>query len=106
MRAPALEGHPAPATLRSVVGTSISVARAGPEQFETCLEIRREVFVRGQQIPEEIEVDGLDPGCIHILARLQGIAVGTARLREVDGQAKAERVAVLATSRRLGLGRA
>lgn len=88
------------------MGTSISVARAGLEQLETCLEIRREVFVRGQQIPEEIELDGLDSGCVHVLARLEGAAVGTARLREVDGCAKAERVAVLARERGLGLGRA
>ena len=86
--------------------TSISIARVGPSELATCLDIRREVFVREQGIAEEIEIDGLDTTCVHILARLEGAAVGTARLRNADGRAKAERVAVLASKRRLGVGRA
>jgi predicted GNAT family N-acyltransferase len=75
------------------------------EDLETCLAIRREVFVQGQKVPEEIEIDGLDPECTHFMARVDGDPVGTARLREVNGVAKAERVAVLASWRGYGIGR-
>ena len=73
--------------------------------LETCLAIRREVFVQGQNVPVEIEIDGLDPDCTHFLARVDGDPVGTARLREVGGEAKAERVAVLEAWRGYGIGR-
>jgi predicted GNAT family N-acyltransferase len=73
--------------------------------LEVCLAIRREVFVQGQEVPEELEIDGLDPECTHFLARVDGNPVGTARLREVKGEAKAERVAVLASWRGYGIGR-
>ncbi len=86
---------------REIVVTRIS----SPREFEACLTIRREVFVRGQNVPEEIEIDGLDPGCTHFLARVDGHPVGTARLREVNGEAKAERVAVLEPWRGCGIGR-
>lgn len=85
---------------------TIAVTRiSSREEFEACLTIRREVFVRGQDVPEEIEIDGLDPDCIHFLATADGDPVGTARFREVNGEAKAERVAVLAPRRGDGIGR-
>lgn len=64
------------------------------------------MFVAEQGVPEELEVDGLDPGCAHFLAHLDGAAVGTARLRVLGGKAKIERVAVLADRRDAGIGRA
>jgi predicted GNAT family N-acyltransferase len=76
-----------------------------PDDFEICLTIRREVFVQGQNVPLEIEIDGLDSDCTHFLARVDGDPVGTARLREVGGEAKAERVAVLEAWRGYGIGR-
>lgn len=73
----------------------IEVRRATPEQLSTCLAIRHEVFVLGQGIPPEIEVDGYDPRCIHFLAWEGQETIGTARLRILPGGlAKAERVAV------------
>jgi predicted GNAT family N-acyltransferase len=64
------------------------------------------VFVLGQGVPEDLEVDGLDPGCTHFVARLVARAIGTARLRDADGSAKAERVAVLEAARGAGAGSA
>jgi predicted GNAT family N-acyltransferase len=75
------------------------------EQLSTALSIRYEVFVSGQGVPLELERDGLDPDCLHLLAAVAGHPVGTARLREVHGTAKAERVAVLETLRGRGVGR-
>jgi predicted GNAT family N-acyltransferase len=83
--------------------------------FEACLEIRHEVFVEGQQVPAELEFDGLDRDAEHFLAfaddpadaaALGAAALGTARMRVVHGVAKAERIAVLDRARGLGLGRA
>ena len=70
-----------------------------------CDRIRELVFVDEQRVDREEEWDGLDDECVHFLARSDGEAVGTARLRPVDGSAKVERVAVLATARDAGIGR-
>jgi predicted GNAT family N-acyltransferase len=77
-----------------------------------CLEIRRKVFIDGQAVPAEIEFDGLDDEAQHFLAYRHDdsdedpVALGTARMRIVGAVAKAERVAVLAEARGLGIGRA
>jgi predicted GNAT family N-acyltransferase len=84
----------------------LEVRRADESELPACLEIRRRVFVAEQRVSEEIEVDGLDPGCAQFLAWLDGLPVGTARLRVAEGKAKIERVAVLADRREAGVGRA
>lgn len=85
----------------------LTVARARPDQLHTCLAIRYEVFVLGQGVPPEIEVDGHDPSCIHFLATHKQEAVGTARLRLLgDGVGKAERVAVRGAWQGRGIGAA
>ena len=80
--------------------------------LDLCLALRREVFVSGQGVPLEREIDGLDHEAEHFLAleekgggRTTGRPVGTARLRIVDGRAKIERVAVEAPSRGRRIGR-
>lgn len=66
--------------------------------------IRRAVFVVEQGVPEELEWDGIDPKCVHLLARLQdGTPVATARMQR-DGHIG--RMAVLAPWRRMGVGSA
>jgi predicted GNAT family N-acyltransferase len=80
--------------------------------YLACVEIRRKVFVDGQAVPIETEFDGLDPHAVHFIAFGDGggeeasVALGTARMRIVNGYAKAERIAVLETARRSGIGRA
>lgn len=84
----------------------MSVRASRPGELERLLAIRHEVFVVGQRVPEDLEVDGLDPACRHFVAEDDGQLVGTARLRVTpDGRAKAERVAVLERARGRGLGR-
>ncbi len=71
-----------------------------------CLDLRREVFIAEQGVSEADEWDGLDDGALHFLAVEEGRPVGTARMRWMPGgQAKAERVAVVATRRHRGVGR-
>ena len=83
---------------------------ASSAAYQTCIEIRRKVFVEGQAVPAQIEFDGLDEDAKHFLAFGEveelGAALGTARLRIVDGTAKAERIAVLEHARGSGIGRA
>lgn len=74
--------------------------RDGP----TLRAIREQVFVHEQKVPPGLEWDGLDPGCLHLVAETaDGRAVGTARLLP-DG--RIGRMAVLAAWRRQGIGRA
>ncbi len=84
----------------------VQVRRARPDELALCFEVRRRVFIDEQGVTEEIEIDGLDPECAQFLAFDGDQPVGTARLRQVEGAAKAERVAVLESRRRAGTGRA
>ena len=70
-------------------------------------DLRHRVFVEEQSVSEALEWDGLDELAEHFLALRvdDGRSVGTARLRVVEGQAKAERVAVCADERESGIGR-
>ena len=69
------------------------------------LKVRRIVFIEEQQVDAAIEVDGLDPQCRHVLARLRGSqqagAIGTGRLKP-NGQIG--RLAVLKAYRGRGVG--
>lgn len=70
--------------------------------------IRKEVFVKEQGVPLEDEFDEfdtLDGKCEHILVFHQEEAVGTGRLRVVEGQGKLERICILQPYRNLGLGK-
>ena len=66
--------------------------------------VRHEVFIVGQNIPEEVEVDGADESCIHFLASdADGNPIGTSRVL-ADGHIG--RVAVLSQWQGKGVGRA
>ncbi len=84
------------------------------EQLAEAIEVRRAVFIEEQQVPEEEEIDGYDadpaaPGMservVHVLGRLDGRAVATARLlldhagEPPHGYPHVGRVAVLAELR-------
>jgi predicted GNAT family N-acyltransferase len=79
---------------------AIGVRRAIWEQEgETIRRVRTEVFVVEQKVPIELEIDGLDPVCVHVVAiQTTGDAVGTARLL------KTGRIAVLKSCRGRGIG--
>lgn len=74
------------------------------EASGTLSAIRTTVFVGEQGVPPEIEIDGRDPGCAHVVAESDsGGAVGTGRLMP-DG--RIGRMAVLAAWRGRGVGAA
>lgn len=64
--------------------------------------IRQAVFIYEQAVPEELEWDGLDPLCAHVLAWNEiGEAVGTAR---IQAEGTIGRMAVLKDWRGRGVG--
>ena len=71
---------------------------------DSLYKVRHEVFVIGQNVPEEDEVDGADESCAHFLAvDASGNPIGTSRVLP-DGHIG--RVAVLSSWRAKGVGRA
>lgn len=87
----------------------IEIVRAhfGTPDFAACLAIRTDVFVTEQNVPPEEELDSFDDTALHILARVDGQPVGTARaVEKVPGHWKIGRVAVRASYRQQGIGAA
>ena len=74
------------------------------KELDKALRIRIRVFVREQGVPAEIELDDDDKRALHLLAFLEGRAVGTARIVMRGGQAKIGRMAVLKSHRRKRVG--
>ncbi|MFJ5528480.1 GNAT family N-acetyltransferase [Streptomyces sp. NPDC093261] len=88
-----------------------------PADREACFAVRKEVFVREQGVPEDIEYDAYDAEAVHVLAiRQDGVPLGTGRL--LYGEAAAAknggdasvgslgRLAVTKEARGLGVGAA
>lgn len=87
--------------------SEIRIAVAGFERDrDEIYGIRREVFVVEQAVPEEIEIDEHDAHARHVLARVDGRAVGTGRISVTDGRGRIGRMAVLRDWRGRGVGRA
>jgi predicted GNAT family N-acyltransferase len=76
------------------------------KELKRAYSIRIRVFVREQGVPKEIELDRDDRKATHLLARIQGKPVGTARLVIKNGRAKVGRMAVLKSYRGKGVGKA
>ena len=75
------------------------------DSLKDAIEIRRQVFVVGMDIPEHIERDGLDSIADHFLIMRGQDPVGTVRLRRIDKcTLKLERCAVLSNFHRQGIG--
>lgn len=72
--------------------------------FKLSIEIRTEVFVREQNVPEDLEYDGLDDKSKHFLLFIDQKAVATSRLRKTNRGYKLERFAVLKDYRKQNYG--
>jgi len=68
---------------------------------EKIKKIRYEVFVKGQNVPENIEIDGKDDKCFHVLLTRYDMPIGTGRM-ETDGHIG--RIGVLEEYRGLNFG--
>jgi predicted GNAT family N-acyltransferase len=81
----------------------VDVARL-PDDLPAIHHVRRQVFVVEQGIPEQLEWDGRDAACQHVLATdARLLAIGTGRL---DPEGRIGRMAVLPSWRAHGVGRA
>ena len=83
--------------LRQKVGkTYIKAYKIQSEQdFETAKKIRYQVFVIGQNVPAEEEIDAFEEQSFHFLAVVNKIPCGAARWRFTENGIKLERFAVL-----------
>ena len=76
------------------------------DDIATCQSLRYRVFVEEQGVSLADEQDGRDAEALHMLARLESVPVGTARLLVSGDTAKIGRVCVLQEARGTGLGAA
>ncbi|MEO0667829.1 MAG: GNAT family N-acetyltransferase [Pseudomonadota bacterium] len=76
------------------------------DDLATCHELRRIVFMEEQGVSEADERDGRDGEALHVLATLNGEALGCARILLNGEVAKIGRVCVLQHARGTGLGAA
>lgn len=78
------------------------------EDLSAAFHIRKAVFVEEQGVPlddEFDEFDRLDGNCQHILVYYDEKPVGTGRVRVVDSLGKLERICILESYRKFGLGK-
>lgn len=79
------------------------VRLASAEDMDAVFALRHEVFVLGQDVPEDLERDDWDAVSDHAVARVEGVVVGTGRLLP-DGTIG--RMAVASAARGQGIGAA
>ena len=78
---------------------------ASDRELKSTFEVMRQVFVEGQGISEDIELDDHDRKALHMVVQYGDRIIGTARvLFPTSGVAKIERMAILKTFRRKGIG--
>ena len=76
----------------------LSVVKAETQkEVADAFKVRREVFIEGQRIPEEVELDGKDDEAEHIVAYIDNTPIGCARIRHVNEGAKIERMEMAMT---------
>ncbi|MCL2015975.1 MAG: GNAT family N-acetyltransferase [Defluviitaleaceae bacterium] len=80
------------------------VDETASNQLKLAKQIRYAVFCEEQQIPQNIEDDGLDTAAIHVLTSINGEYVATGRLLVAADDFIIGRVAVLPNFRGLHLG--
>lgn len=85
---------------------SIQIKKAlSDDDMKHCMTIRFKVFVEGQRVPIQEEVDGKDKDASHYLLLIDNHPAGVARVRKMDHYFKIERVAILDEYQGRGLGR-
>ena len=76
------------------------------QEIQQAQQIRYNVFVIGQHVPPEEEIDKFEIESFHFLAHIDGIPCGAARWRFTKKGIKLERFAVLEEYRGFGVGSA
>ena len=74
-------------------------------ELKEAFQVRKRVFVEEQGISEDLELDGYDSKALHMVVQYGDRIIGTARvLFPGPDVAKIERMAILKTFRRKGIG--
>ena len=75
-------------------------------ELKDAFEVRRQVFIKEQNIPEDLEFDTYDREALHMVVKDGERVIGTARVLFLTAnQARLERMAILKPFRRKGIGR-
>jgi predicted GNAT family N-acyltransferase len=82
--------------------TTLSVPIAS-DLGKLALDVRRQVFIVEQNVPETVERDAYDAEAVHLVGVDNGDVVGTLRIVFLPEHAKFGRVAVLRTARGKGI---
>lgn len=75
------------------------------EQLRDAFSVRKQVFVEEQNVSAEEEYDEFEEIAKHVVIYDEDIPVGAGRFRTVDGIGKIERICVLASHRKKGVGK-
>lgn len=75
------------------------------EQLRDAFSVRKQVFVEEQHVSAEEEYDEFEETSKHIVIYDEDIPVGAGRFRIVDGIGKMERICVLSSHRKKGIGK-
>ena len=75
------------------------------EDLDNVLRVRKAVFIKEQDVPEEIEIDEFDKTAKHIMVLYKNKPIGCARIRLINKKAKLERIAILKKYRGNGFGK-
>ena len=75
------------------------------QQLRDAFSVRKQVFVEEQRVSAEEEYDQFEEIAKHIVVYDDNIPVGAGRLRTIDGIGKVERICVLASHRKKGIGK-
>lgn len=86
-------------------GIEVNIVQSKNELHQV-FDIRRIVFVEEQKVDEREEYDEFEETSKHLIAKLDGIAVGAARIRRTINGVKLERFAVLQEARGKQIGEA
>ena len=74
-------------------------------EYNEILKVRKIVFIQEQNVPSQIEFDGLDKESIHVIIKLNNKTIGCARIRTINGNVKLERIVILKEFRGKGFGK-
>ena len=75
------------------------------EQLRDAFSVRKQVFVNEQRVSAEEEYDEFEETSAHVVIYDNDVPVGAGRFRTLDGIGKMERICVLGSHRKKGIGK-
>lgn len=84
----------------------VKIVSCDSSEYRDAVFVRRRVFMDEQNVPEDLELDEFEETATHFVAYNEGEVVGAGRCRNVEGNCKVERICVMPSSRKHGVGQA